>query len=189
MDKHDLVLAILDSNRGTVGNRTSLQKLGYFASTRTALDGVGYKDYFYGPFSKGVAIALEDLSEALLLYESVRSSPIETYSYTLTDDGREIVKEVRERCREECGVIGEIVSVCRDRCNLEPHPLACAAKSHYLMVRCEGGEDFTRAEMAEAARGFGWNLSDEEIGRGVDLVDALCLPRGRACDRHAKALA
>ena len=183
------MLAILDSNRGTVGNRTSLQKLGYFASTRTALDGVGYKDYFYGSFSKGVAIALEDLSEALLLYESVRSSPIETYSYTLTDDGREIVKEVRERCREECGVIGEIVSVCRDRCNLEPHPLACAAKSHYLMVRCEGGEDFTRAEMAEAARGFGWNLSDEEIGLGVDLVDALCLPRGRACDRHAKALA
>lgn len=100
MDRHDLVLAILDSNRGTVGNRTSLQKLGYFISTRTALEGVGYKDYFYGPFSKAVAIALEDLSEALLRYEAVRSSPIETYSYTLTDDGREIVKEAREGCRE-----------------------------------------------------------------------------------------
>ena len=187
MDRHDLVLAILDSNRGTVGNRTSLQKLGYFISTRTALEGVGYKDYFYGPFSKAVAIALEDLSAALLLCEAVRSSPIETYSYALTGDGREIVKEVRERCREECGIIGEIVSVCRNRCNLEPHPLACAAKSHYMMARCGDGADFTRAEIVEAARDFGWNLSDEEIGQGVDLVDALCLPRGRAPGQHAMA--
>ena len=60
---------------------------------------------------------------------------------------------------------------------------------YYMMARCGDGADFTRVEIVEAARGFGWNLSDEEIGQGVDLVDALCLPMGRAPGQHAKALA
>lgn len=187
MDRFDLVLAMLDSNGGKVDGRTVVQKLGYFASKCTRLEGVHYRDFFYGPFSKAVALALEDLGAAMLLYEIVRSSPIESYTYVLTDDGRTIVKEVKERCRRECAVIDRIVSVCRDRCNLEAHPLACAAKSHYMMEHGSGGEDRSPAGIEAMVRDFGWNLGGEEIRCGVGLLKALDLPRGGAADRGGAA--
>lgn len=95
MHKMEVVLAILDSNGGAIGNRTVLMKLGYFASLKAGRGGILYKDYFYGPFSKELALGIEDARAALLVDETVRSSPIESYAYSLTDDGREIAKRVR----------------------------------------------------------------------------------------------
>ena len=184
MDRYDLVLAILESNGGTVEGRTTVQKLGYFTSICTKLDGVSYKDYFYGPFSKDVAIALEDLNAAPLLYETVRSSPIESYTYALTDDGRKIVKDVKEECVEECGVIKRIVSACKDHCNLQAHPLSCAAKSHYILNNHENGSGYTPAEIETMAHDFGWNLSEAEIKHGVNLLETLGLLGGRGVEQH-----
>lgn len=187
MDRLDLVLAILDSNGGKVDGRTVVQKLGYFTSKCTRLEDVHYRDFFYGPFSKAVALALEDLDDAMLLYEMVRSSPIESYTYALTDDGRMIVREVKERCRRECKIIDRIVSICRDRCSLQAHPLACAAKSHYMMDHGRGGEDRSPAGIEAMVRGFGWNLNGEDIRCGVGLLKALDLPSSGAVDRSGAA--
>lgn len=180
MDRYDLVLAILDANGGTVAGRTVVQKLGYFTSVSTELEDVGYKDYFYGPFSKAVALALEDLDAALLLYETVRSSPIESYTYTLTDDGRKIVEEVKKRCAKECSLISQIVTRCRNYCGLQAHPLSCAAKSHYILNRRNGGADYAPAKIEEMAHDFGWNLVESDIKSGVGLLKVLNLSGGRS---------
>ena len=178
MDRYDLVLTILDANGGTVAGRTVVQKLGYFTSVSTELEDVGYKDYFYGPFSKAVALALEDLEAAMLLHETVRSSPIESYTYTLTDDGRKIVEDVKKRCAKECSLIGQIVTRCKNHCDLQAHPLSCAAKSHHILNRRNGGEGYTPAKVEAMARDFGWNLVESDIKRGVGLLKVLDLSWG-----------
>ena len=164
-----------------------MQKLGYFTSVSTELENVSYKDYFYGPFSKGVAIALEDLGEALLLYETVRSSPIESYTYTLTDDGRKILEDVKKNCVKECGIISQIVTACKDHCGLQAHPLSCAAKSHYILNRREDGADYTPDKIEEMAHDFGWNLCRDDIKRGVELLEVLGLSRCHQVEQSIQA--
>ena len=161
-----------------------LQKLGYFASLKTSLDGIHYKDYFYGPFSKEVAIGIEDTRAALLVNEMVRSSPIESYTYRFMDDGWEIVKHVRRECPKECAVINDIVKVCKERCGLFAHPLACAAKSHYVLARAGDEADRTPAGIERMAGGFGWNLKEDDIKRGVALLEALSLPLERTDEQR-----
>lgn len=187
MDKLDLVLAIIDASGGKVEGRTVLQKLGYFASLKAGLEEIRYKDYFYGPFSKEVAIGIEDTRAALLVNETVRSSPIESYTYTLTDDGREIVKYVKRECPEECAIINKIVTVCKERRVMSAHPLACAAKAHYILAQAGDESDRTPAGIERMARGFGWNLKEADIKRGVALLESLNLPVGRTVERHIQA--
>lgn len=175
MHKLYLVLAIIDANGGRIEGRTVVQKLGYFATLKASLEGIRYKDYFYGPFSKDVAIALEDTRAALLVNETVRSSPIESYTYSLTDDGHEIVERVRNEFPKECAVIDKIVAVCKERCGLFAHPLACAAKSHYVLTHAGGKADRTPAGIERMASSFGWNLKEDDIKRGVGLLEALSL--------------
>lgn len=186
MDRLDLVLAIIDASGGAVG-RTELQKLGYFASLEAGLGGIRYKDHFYGPFSKEVAFGIEDTRAALLVNETVRSSPIESYAYSLTDDGREIVKRVRSECPEECAVVDRIVAVCRERRVLSAHRLAFAAKSHYLLAQAGGEADRTPAGIERMASGFGWNLKEDDIKRGAALLGALAPPAGRAAGSPVQA--
>ena len=181
MHKLDVVLAILDSNGGSIGNRTVLMKLGYFATLKAGLGGIRYRDYFYDPFSREMALGIEDARAALLVSEAVRSSPIESYSYSLTDDGREIVKRVRTEYPEECAAIDEVVAVCREHGGLLAHPLAFAAKAHYMLARAGSGADRTRAGIEGMEAGFGWNLGECNTRRGAALLDASCRRRSIAC--------
>ena len=176
MHKMEVVLAILDSNGGAIGNRTVLMKLGYFAALKAGMGGIRYKDYFYGPFSKELAHGIEDARAALLVDETVRSSPIESYAYSLTDDGREIAKRVRREHPEECAAIDEVVAVCREHGGLLAHPLAFAAKAHYRLARAGGGADRTRAGIEGMEGGFGWNLKESDVKHGASLLYALGLP-------------
>lgn len=184
MHRLELVLAILDANEGTVRNRTVLQKLGYFATLKAGLDGFDYKDYFYGPFSKDLAMGIEDTRAALLVNEMVRSSPIEWYIYTIIEDGWEIVKHVREKYPDECAVIREVVSVCKEHGGLLAHPLAFAAKAHYMLARAGDEADRTPAGIERMESGFGWNLKEDDIKRGVAVLEALNLPGWRTVERQ-----
>lgn len=74
-----------------------IQKLSYFANLRLRIDGIAYRDYFTGPFSTGVALALESLSSNLFVRETVRAMPIEHYTYELADDGRDWADMVEGR--------------------------------------------------------------------------------------------
>ena len=149
MDRLDLVLAIIDASGGAVG-RTELQKLGYFASLEAGLGGIRYKDHFYGPFSKEVAFGIEDTRAALLVNETVRSSPIESYAYSLTDDGREIVKHVRREFPEECAVVDRIVAVCRERRALS----ATGSHSPQSRTTCLHGRAARRIAPPQGSRGW-----------------------------------
>ena len=178
MDSHDLVVSIVSSNEGKIKGRTVIQKLAYFANLRLNVDGIAYKDYFYGPFSREVALALENLSSCLFVRETVRSTPIEHYTYELTDDGRDLAGTIKEESPGEHDTVKSIVDACKNHCDLQARPLACAAKVHFILKAKPGrGEP---AEIRELARDFGWNMADHEIERGMALLDELGPPETAA---------
>lgn len=178
MDRHDLVVSMLRSNGGKIEGRTVIQKISYFANLRLRIDGIAYRDYFTGPFSTGVARALENLATNLFVRETVRATPIEHYTYDLTDDGQDWADMVEGESPGEHGTVRSVVAACEKHGGLEARPLSCAAKAHFMLEAGQGRG--TPAEIRELARDFGWNMTDQEIGRGMALLDELGPPRAGA---------
>ena len=178
LDGHDLVVSILRSNGGKIESRTVIQKLSYFANLRLRIDGIAYRDYFTGPFSTGVALALENLASCLFVRETVRAMPIEHYTYELADDGRDWADMVEEESPGEHGTVMSVVDACKKHGGLEARPLSCAAKAHFILGAGRGRG--TPAEIRELARDFGWNMTDQEIERGMALLGELGPPRAAA---------
>ena len=176
MDRYDLVVSIVHANDGIVRGRTVVQKLAYFANLRLGVDGVSYRDYFYGPFSREVAIALEHLVSSMFVRETVRATPIEQYTYELTEDGRYMAATVVDESPHEHGVVKSVIATCDEHCSLHARPLSCAAKVHFIRGK-NPERTMPPPEIKELARDFGWNMTDQEIDRGMTLLRALDGPR------------
>ena len=175
MDAQDLVMMIASANGGRIEGRTVVQKLAYFANLRLGISGIRYADHFYGPFSREVALALEGLLGLLFMQETVRATPIESYTYDLTDDGRIIASDLVAQHPGELGTISGIVAACKSHCNLQVNPLACAAKVHYITAGTSAGGPATAQDIKEMAEGFGWNMADSDIDNGTALLESLSL--------------
>ena len=167
---------MVHSNGGTIKGRTVVQKLAYFANLRLNVDGVRYRDYYYGPFSREVAIALDNLVSSLFVRETVRSTPIEHYTYELTRDGEDLAGKIVRESPAEHNAIKSVVDTCRKRCSLRARPMSCAAKVHFILD--------TDPECGASARGikgmaqdFGWNMTDQEIEHGMALLGELAPQR------------
>lgn len=173
MDKYDLIALLLRSNGGQIEDRTALQKLAYFANLRLGIDGVEYKDYFYGPFSKGVAIALDDLASSLFIRETVWRTTLERYSYELTADGSDLADRSARDNRRECEEIDRVVDTCKKHCELRARPLSYAAKVHYMLQDGGGRQDAPTLDIPNMAHDFGWNMTDQEIECGITLLQKL----------------
>lgn len=176
LDRHDLLISMVHSNDNMIHGRTVVQKLAYFANLRLRIDGIKYKDYFYGPFSREVAIALENLASSLFIRETVRSTPIEQYTYELTGDGVDLAATVMDESPEEHDMIKSIVNTCKEHCSLNARFLSCAAKVHFIL-EAEQGRTALPQEIKDLAQGFGWRMTDDEIERGMSLLGKLAPSR------------
>lgn len=172
MNRHDLVISVVSSNDGAIEGRTVIQKLAYFANLRLGIDGITYKDYFYGPFSREVALALENLASSLFVRETVHPIPIEHYTYELTDDGKDLAAIVMKESPAEHNIVKSIVVVCKEHCELQARPMSCAAKVHFIRNN-ESIHAESPQEIRELAKDFGWNMNDHEIERGMTLLNKI----------------
>ena len=69
--------------------------------------------------------------------------------------------------------IEEIVSICRDTANLDSKTLSWAAKVHYIQTLEQ--RDLSFDEIRETARTLNWDLTEDQINRGVNLLTSLHL--------------
>ncbi len=172
MDRYDLIVSMLHANGGVIKDRTVVQKIAYFANLRLDIDGITYRDYFYGPFSREVALGLELLASSLFIRETVRKTSIEEYTYELTGDGTDLAAEIVEESPREHSTVVSVLATCKEHCSLHARPLSCAAKIHF-MHKNEPGRASSQSEMRKMALDFGWNMTGQEIDSGMDLLRAL----------------
>lgn len=172
MDRYDLIVSMLHANGGLIKGRTVVQKIAYFANLRLDIDGITYRDYFYGPFSREVALGLEHLASSLFIRETVRKTPIEEYTYELTGDGTDLAAKIVEESPREHGTVVSVLTTCKEHCSLHARPLSCAAKVHFILGD-KRGNAASSPEIREMAQDFGWNMSNEEIDHGMILLREL----------------
>ncbi len=162
---------ILDSSAEPISGRTAIQKIAYFESIKLEYD-LKYKPHFYGPYSPVVDQTLMDLTVSDYVEERARTTLLDRtlYSYSLTDDGLELVQQVKKREPEKFALIKEIVEECSKYGN-NINVLSCAAKVYFLLT--QKGSTLSNDEAIEMGRTFNWELSEEEIESGVRLLSDL----------------
>lgn len=171
----EAVLLVIDAAGGEVDGRTAVQKLCYFAGIVLNED-LGHRPHYYGPYSRAVEAALGneafagDLEETSRPFASRRGG--RTYHYELTEQGRELVTEIREKSPEPASRIDMIVKRLRELVpDLHQRPLSLAAKVDLIVV--EQGGATPQTEIPKLAHGLGWQVSDEDVESAVQTLVGL----------------
>ncbi len=181
MDEFDGVLVMLKAAGGRIPGRTAIQKLGYFSTIPSAI-GAHYRPHYYGPYSADIAGAIQALVSYGFIEErmetpvapgSATAPDWKRYTYNLTDDGRKLVSRLEKEHTSEARKIGEIVSICKNTASLDSKTLSWAAKVHYIRTLEQRG--LSHDEIREIARTLNWDLTEDQIDRGVNLLKNLHL--------------
>ena len=178
MNVYDVIALTIHSNNDIIEGRTAIQKLIYFVSNMVSgIEIKPYRHYFYGPFSREIASALEEMSACSYLNEIVRSKFYEIYEYGLARKGLEYAQDVSRRYPSEFEKISDIVGTCSKFCGLEANPLSYAAKAHYVLTNTDGGRSgqYTTEDVSHVAANFDWKISPQDAETGVSLLRELSL--------------
>lgn len=176
MDCHDALLMTVDANGGSLQSRTAIQKLAYFYTQKIDSFTPKYVPYFYGPFSSEVASALVDLAAFSFVHEIAYSGFHRGYTYELTPNGKRLATKASKNLPDERQEIENTLNTCKQQCNLRPAPLSYAAKCHYILLN-DGKAEYTVEDIKQAGAGLCWNISEDDIGTGIALLDKLDLAR------------
>ncbi len=174
MQPAELVLSVVGSSPEPVEGRTAIQKIAYFSSLRTGLD-LGYRPHYYGPYSPVVASLLENLVALGYIEETARLTTHERtmYTYSLTQDGRKVLSEIRKNETSKYTSIRAIAYRCQKIAGNSINILSWAAKTYFLLS--QKGQEISFEGLEKAGKQLGWNISKDEIASGAKLLAGLGL--------------
>jgi uncharacterized protein YwgA len=174
------VLLAISAAGGTVEGRTAMQKIMYFVALALDED-FGHRAHYYGPYSREVEYALtqamlaEDIDERVERFPNFGSGPdIRKYTYELTDQGRDQVRNIRDADSATADAVDETVrSIHSAVPDLEQQTLSMGAKIHFIIS--EQSEPTPLAKIPALAKGLGWRISDQQVEKSVELLRELDL--------------
>jgi len=177
LDVDDLVLAAMHASGGRIEGRTRLQKLVFFAATLLKVE-ASYRPHYYGPYSSIVTAAAESQASRGVLRETLEAFPgvagfagndddFRRYVYVLADSGRKALEWRRNRQPEEFDKAVEIVQTLVNS-RADYRVLSYAAKLYYIL-RAEVSP-LTIEAARERAQELGWQMRQEEMKQGVELL-------------------
>lgn len=176
LDVYDVIVLTIHANNNRLSGRMTLQSLIYFETLKIKdLAFIEYCPYFCGPFSDRVVSALYETVAFSQLAEHVtfRYRP-ETYRYELTESGTKYASDTKVEHSASYDVICGIVDTCREHCDLSITPLSNSTKSHYILHN-KNNDQCTFSDVCNLAKGFGWQLLEEDVENGMKLLEKLKL--------------
>ncbi len=176
----DIVLLVIEEAGGNMQGKTLLQKRIYFLSLRLGLK-LGYRPYYYGPYSPIVDDALGDLKGLRFVEERERGFRavneegfrVKRYDYELTEDGRLIVERIQKRYPNEHGRIVQALHEIREAGEPDYNTLSVAAKAHFILS--SQGEPMTAEEIIKMAQRFNWKISEDKFREAASFLEKMDL--------------
>lgn len=178
LDVYDTICLIIGANDGQIIGRTTLQKLIYLAKEKVPRIQISpFFAYYYGPFNREVALALEKLVTLDFLEEKrCEGYANEGYSYTLTPKGMKFTEKQKKEAPVLFKKIQEIITICKELKALNPTSLSYAAKIHYMLQSQKvRKKSMTDIEAISTAKSFGWKISKVSVISGAKLLERLKL--------------
>ncbi len=174
MDIAEFILVLLDAKPEGLAGRTTVQKLGYFASIMLNKE-LGYGPDYYGPFSSDIAANLQSLVETDFVTERgiLTGNYRRLYTYSLNKEAKHLIKSIKKKYSRESRKIQNVVKKCDKIVQCDYNVLSWAAKVHFILN--QSGRGMTCNEAISAGQSFGWKLSSEQVATGVKLLQELKL--------------
>jgi len=168
MRADDVVMLVLHaSDTKMVAGRTLLQKTIYFLNETSDL-GIDFAPHYYGPYSTGVAAAVESLKASGIVKEVIEEFPPfstsvgfepRRYTYHLTGIGKKIVENVRSKYPKEAKRIRDQLSSMKELDGAENYKNLSIAAKMYHTLKIED-KPRTIDEIQEEAECLNWNIGE-----------------------------
>ena len=173
-----LPLVVARERSGKLRGRTLFQKKVYFLSV-LCKENFGFSAHYYGPYSSFVAEHLDGLVNDGILEENTRffADPTEKnalgekrrHTYSLTDEGKEVWKNVQEK--KDFQKWDEALKKINDQDIADNfNLLSIAAKVHYI-VDWEGEKSVK--EVCQTAKEYGWDFTEKDIAKVLFFLTEL----------------
>lgn len=176
------VLLLLDAYGGNISGKTVFQKRAYFISILMGRE-LDYRPHYFGPYSpdidEGISYntSLGFIDEMTQGFGAVDSEGFEVkrYDYRITDDGKEIAKELKRLFSTETQQIREFKKKLDQAGDTGDYiSLSIAAKTYFIGKR--KGSRVTSDEIKTEANLLGWkNISEQAIEKAIDFLVKLDL--------------
>jgi uncharacterized protein YwgA len=176
-----IILLLLESNNGKISGKTLLQKKVYFLAELLNLE-LGYTAHYYGPYSPEVDEGLtRDKALGFIVEQTLGFGvdddigfEVRRYDYALTEDGKEVVRSLRQRFPKSVERITVALGVLmKDGDHNNYVKMSIAAKTHFLLKQ----KKVPLSDTQRAARELGWNISPTALQEAIEfLVKAELLP-------------
>ena len=182
MTPYDFVHLTLYAVDGEIRGRTKLQKTVYFLGIFTgALNELGYRPHFYGPYSDAVAAGLNRLKSLGFVAESTLGTgtigasgfEIARHDFKLTEEGERIAKEKVTQNPETWNKIQQATERFRAGGEIDYMRMSVAAKTYFMLKERE--KPATASELSESAKSLGWTAKPEEINLAIEFLEKLKL--------------
>jgi len=174
-----LILLVLDHSGGTISGKTLLQKRCFFLAELLGKD-LHYQAHYYGPYSVEVEEGLARLKGLGFVQErslgfGVADSvgfEVRRYDYTLTDDGRTVVKTLKEREPAECAKVMSVLDKLKAAGDTGDYvELSIAAKTCHILSETES--PMTTCAIRTAAKNLVWDIPEESINKAYAFLEKL----------------
>lgn len=182
MTPYDFVHLTLLAVGGEVRGKTKLQKTVYFLGLMTGqLEELGYRPYYYGPYSDDVADAVSTLQGRGFVTSDVASVgtvdgdgfEVRRTDYRLTAEGRAMAEK---KVGQNLGLFTELKKASlalKQAGELDYMKLSIAAKTYFMLH--EKNAPATNGELEQLAKRFGWKVTPDQVREAAEYLRKLNL--------------
>ena len=180
MKARHLILILLDTLGGKIDSKTKLHKEIYFISLMLGRD-IGYKAHYYGPYSPQVEQGLDEsigagylnMTHQVFGMDPNRGFEFKRYDFSLTESGKRFSEILKKKYPEEHKQIKGFARKLREIGDPDYVTLSLSAKAYFILDKA--GIAMTDSQIAEKAKEFGWNVTEDDITTAVAILEKLDL--------------
>jgi uncharacterized protein YwgA len=181
MNANDFVTLTLLAVGGDIQGKTKLQKTVYFLGAMTdCLEDLGYRPWFYGPYSDDVDGAVTWLKTIGVIDQNVRSwghdeSGFEArrYDFRLNDQGTRFAQGKARRNPELWECLESAAKTLRKAGDIGYMAMSIAAKTYFMLGKKRGRGSIS--EIARLAPHFGWQVTPSQVEEAARYLNCLGL--------------
>lgn len=174
MKARHLILILLDTLGGKINSKTKLHKEIYFISLLLNMD-VGFKAHYYGPYSPKVEQGLDEsigagyvnMTHQVFGVDPNRGFEFKRYDFSLTESGKRFAEILKKKHSEEYEKIEEFTRKLQEIGDPDYLRLSLSAKAYFILDKA--GISMTDSQIAEKAKEFGWNVTEDDITSAVEI--------------------
>jgi uncharacterized protein YwgA len=172
------IILYLLSLQGEINSKTKLQKLLYFLSLRLSKD-FGFSAHFYGPYSRQVEAAMDELIGAGFVnvtrdvwgIDANRGFEMKRYNFSLTDMGKNFAPNFEKENYQESKKIKDFVEQLNDAGNPDYFSLSIAAKACHILL--DAKKPMAAEQIESRAKAFNWEVEQKDIVNAISILKKL----------------